>query len=171
MQDFMAELKAMPIWFHWHWEQDKNGRQTKVPHAARGGATGTSEQWAHTWVTYDEALSLKEEQHASGLGFKVPSGYFFLDADHYGFEDPFIQLLLERFNSYTERSVSGGGIHIYGKCDVGKLPFVTDKNGKPKLDGAFYVKNPGNRLELYIYGKVKKLILDHVKLSESSKAS
>ena len=83
MQDFMAELKAMPIWFHWHWEQDKNGRQTKVPHAARGGATGTSEQWAHTWVTYDEALSLKEEQHASGLGFKVPSGYFFLDADHY----------------------------------------------------------------------------------------
>ena len=52
MQDFMAELKAMPIWFHWHWEQDKNGRQTKVPHAARGGATGTSEQWAHTWVTY-----------------------------------------------------------------------------------------------------------------------
>ena len=150
MQDFMAELKAMPIWFHWHWEQDKNGRQTKVPHAARGGATGTSEQWAHTWVTYDEALSLQEEHHASGLGFKVPNGYFFLDADHYGFEDPFIQLLLERFNSYTERSVSGGGIHIYGKCDVGKLPIVTDKNGKQKLDGAFYVKNPGNRLELYI---------------------
>ena len=150
MQDFMAELKAMPIWFHWHWEQDKNGRQTKVPHAARGGATGTSEQWAHTWVTYDEALSLQEEHHASGLGFKVPNGYFFLDADHYGFEDPFIQLLLDRFNSYTERSVSGGGIHIYGKCDVGKLPIVTDKNGKQKLDGAFYVKNPGNRLELYI---------------------
>ena len=150
MQDFMSELKAMPIWFHWHWEQDKNGRQTKVPHAAKGGATGTSEQWSHTWVTYDEALSLQEERHASGLGFKVPNGYFFLDADHYGFEDSFIQLLLERFNSYTERSVSGGGIHIYGKCDVGKLPIVTDKNGKQKLDGAFYVKNPGNRLELYI---------------------
>lgn len=29
MQDFMVELKAMPIWFHWHWEQDKNGRQAK----------------------------------------------------------------------------------------------------------------------------------------------
>lgn len=150
MQDFMAELKAMPIWFHWHWEQDKNGRQTKVPHAARGGATGTSENWSHTWVTYEEALALKDEQHASGLGFKVPSGYFFLDADHYGLDDPFMQVLLERFNSYTERSVSGGGIHIYGKCDVGKLPIVTDKNGKQKLDGAFYVKNPGNRLELYI---------------------
>ena len=152
MQDFMAELKSMPIWFHWHWEQDKSGRQTKVPHAAKGGATGTSDDWSHTWVAYEEALSLKEEQHASGLGFKVPDGYFFLDADHYELEDPFMKLLLERFDSYTERSVSGGGIHIYGKCDRAKLPFVTDKKGKEKLDGAFYVKNPGNRLELYIGG-------------------
>ena len=152
MQDFMAELKSMPIWFHWHWEQDKSGRQTKVPHAAKGGATGTSDDWSHTWVAYEEALSLKEGQHASGLGFKVPDGYFFLDADHYELEDPFMKLLLERFDSYTERSVSGGGIHIYGKCDRAKLPFVTDKKGKEKLDGAFYVKNPGNRLELYIGG-------------------
>ena len=104
MQDFMAELKSMPIWFHWHWEQDKSGRQTKVPHAAKGGATGTSDDWSHTWVAYEEALSLKEEQHASGLGFKVPDGYFFLDADHYELEDPFMKLLLERFDSYTERS-------------------------------------------------------------------
>ena len=57
MQDFMAELKSMPIWFHWHWEQDKSGRQTKVPHAAKGGATGTSDDWSHTWVAYEEALS------------------------------------------------------------------------------------------------------------------
>lgn len=139
MQDFMVELKAMPIWFHWHWEQDKNGRQTKVPHAARGGATGASENWSHTWVTYEVALALKDEQHASGLGFKVPDGYFFLDADHYRLDDPFMQLLLERFNSYTERSVSGGGIHIYGKCDRTQLPCITAKDDKKKLDPIYYI--------------------------------
>ena len=156
MQNFMAELKAMPIWFHWHWKQDKNGRQTKVPHASKGGATGTSENWSHTWVTYDEAVATVDAQHASGVGFKVPDGYFFFDADHYDIEDPFIQMLFERFNSYAERSVSGSGIHIYGKCDRAKLPFFTDKNGKQKLDGAFYIKNPNNRLELYIGGLTER---------------
>ena len=151
MKDPMKELKEMQIWFHWHWVQDKNGRQTKVPHAAKGGATGTSAKWAHTWVTYDEAVSTVGAMRAAGIGFKVPEGYFFLDADHYELEDPFIKMLLERYGSYTERSVSGGGIHIYGKCELAKLPVVA-KDGKQKLDGAYYIKNPNNRLELYIGG-------------------
>ena len=90
--------------------------------------------------------------HATGVGFVIPEGYFFLDADHYSLDDPFIQLLLERFNSYTERSVSGGGIHIYGMCDINQLPITTDKDGKKKVDSAYYVKNPNNSLELYIGG-------------------
>lgn len=152
MQDYMAELKTMPIWFHWHWEQDKNGRKTKVPRAASGGATGTSEKWSHTWVTYGEALALKDECRASGLGFKVPEGYFFLDADHYDLEYSFIKMLLSRFDSYAERSVSGGGIHIYGKCDSTQLPYITTRSGKKKLSSDYYTKNPSNRLELYIGG-------------------
>ena len=129
MKDPMKELKEMQIWFHWHWVQDKNGRQTKVPHAAKGGATGTSAKWAHTWVTYDEAVATVGAMRAAGVGFKVPEGYFFLDADHYELDDPFIKMLLERYGSYTERSVSGGGIHIYGKCELAKLP-VVEKDGK-----------------------------------------
>ena len=152
MEDFMAELKRQPIWFLWQWKSSKTGKQTKVPLSAHGGPTGTSAEWAHTWVTYDEAVAAVETQHAAGIGFKVPEGYFFFDADDYALDDPFIQTILERFNSYTERSVSGGGIHIYGKCDFSQLPIVTDKDGKPKLDKAYYSKNPHNRLELYVGG-------------------
>ena len=152
MEDFMAELKRQPIWFLWQWKSSKTGKQTKVPISAHGGPTGTSAEWAHTWVTYNEAVAAVETQHAAGIGFKVPEGYFFFDADDYALDDPFIQTILERFNSYTERSVSGGGIHIYGKCDFSQLPIVTDKDGKPKLDKAFYSKNPHNRLELYVGG-------------------
>lgn len=76
----------------------------------------------------------------------------FLDIDHRPLTDPFVQMLLERFNSYTERSVSGKGIHIYGKCDFEKLPTYADKNGNPRLDKAYYMKNPNNHLELYVGG-------------------
>ena len=150
MNNFMKELKEMKIWFLWQWKSGKNGKPTKVPISANGTSTGTSSEWSHTWVTYDEAVSSVETQHAAGVGFKIPDGYFFLDADHYSLEDPFIQLLLDRFNSYTERSVSGGGLHIYGKCDVAKLPIIYDTDGKAKLDRAYYTKNPNNNLELYI---------------------
>ena len=152
MDNFMKELKEMKIWFLWQWKSGKNGKPTKVPISANGTSTGTSMEWSHTWVTYNEAVGAVETQHAAGVGFKVPDGYFFLDADHYSLEDPFILLLLDRFNSYTERSVSGGGLHIYGKCDISKLPIIYDADGKAKLDRTYYTKNPNNNLELYIGG-------------------
>lgn len=152
MSDFMADLKQQRIWFPWVWKPTKSGKPSKKPIAATGGPTGTSDEWSHTWVTYDEAVAAAESLHAAGVGFKIPEGYFFLDADHYSLDDPFIRLLLERFNSYTERSVSGGGLHIYGKCDLSQLPITTDKDGRKKVYGAYYVKNPNNNLELYIGG-------------------
>lgn len=152
MQDFMTELKEQCIWFHWIWDKDKDGRLTKVPKASAGGPTGTSPDWSHTWATFAEAEATLSARKADGLAFKIPDGYFFLDADDYSLDDPFIQMLLNRFNSYTERSVSGGGIHIYGKCDPTKIPFETDKKGRKRLDGAYYVKHPTNHLELYIGG-------------------
>jgi len=147
----IQELMVMKIWFLWRKEMDGN-RINKIPFAAGGGATGTNEKYRHTWVTYDEALISLKKQSAAGLGFVIPKGYFFLDIDHRPITDPFVQILLERFNSYTERSISGNGIHIYGKCDFEKLPTYVDKNGNPRLDKAYYMKNPNNHLELYVGG-------------------
>ena len=75
-----------------------------------------------------------------------------MDIDHKELTDPFVQLMLERFNSYSEYSVSGGGIHIYGKCNIDRLPTYLDKDGKLRLDKAFYMKNPHNGTELYCGG-------------------
>lgn len=144
----MDELKTQKIWFCWNYETRK-GKKTKVPVSAYGTATGTSAEYAHSWVTYDEAAAAAKEHGYSGVGFKIPEGYFFLDIDHKDVTDPYVQLLLERFDSYTERSVSGDGIHIYGKCDASRLPTYTDKDGKLRLDKAYYTKNPNNDTELY----------------------
>ncbi len=152
IDEFMQELKEKRIWFLWRRETDKNGKLTKVPFAISGGPTGTDEKWGYTWGTYTEALAVTEKHHAAGIGFKIPEGYFFLDIDHKDLLDPLSQTLLSRFGSYSEWSVSGNGIHIYGKCDFSKLPTYIDDKGKTRLDRQYYQKNSNADLELYVGG-------------------
>ena len=117
-----------------------------------GTTTGTNAPYAHTWVTCDEATRAAKEHGDDGIGFKIPEGYFFLDIDDKDLSDPFVQTLMERFDSYTEYSVSGGGVHIYGKCDISRIPTYVDEEGKLRLDKAYYMKNPHNKTELYCGG-------------------
>ena len=147
----MEELKQQRIWIDWQYETRK-GNRTKVPYSAYGTATGTTQDYAHTWVTYDEAVKAAKEHGYDGVGFIIPEGYFFLDIDDKDLNHPFVRMMLDRFNSYTERSVSGGGIHIYGRCDISRIPTFINKKGELKLDGAFYQKNPNNDTELYMGG-------------------
>ena len=153
MVNAMQELMDMKIWMLWRWATDQNGKPTKKPFAAGGGPTGTDDKWSHTWVTYNEAVKAKEHNSvAAGVGFKIPKGYYFIDIDHKALSDPLVQTILARHDSYAEYSVSGTGIHQYGKCDFTKIPTYIDKDGKLKLDRQFYMKNPHNDLELYIGG-------------------
>lgn len=173
-EDFLRELKERHIWLIWVWEFKEDGKKTKVPRSADNcGATGTDNKWSHSWVTYNEAIAAKEKFDAAGVGFVIPKGYFFLDIDHYALTDLFVQILLERFSSYAEHSVSGGGIHIYGKCDFEKLPTFKDKNGNRRLDKAYYMKNPKNHLELNIGGLTNRFAVftSDVVLDESLKES
>ena len=142
----MKELKERKIWFCWNLVK-QNGKITKKPISAYGTVTGTNEKYAHTWVTYNEAVKAAKEKGYKGVGFVIPEGYFFLDVDNRTIDNPFVQMMLERFNSYAELSQSGKGIHIYGKCDILKIPIADGK-----VDKKYYVKNPNNNLELYIGG-------------------
>lgn len=101
------ELKQRKIWLLWNYMPGKNGKITKVPFSAHGGATGTDEKYQDTWATYDEAYAAMQKCGASGLGFKVPEDVYFLDIDHREMSDPLLQKLINRHNSYTEYSPSG----------------------------------------------------------------
>lgn len=142
----MDTLKQMRQWLCWN-AREKDGRTTKVPCAPDGGATGTNTRYSHTWVTCDEAMAAMQLHGHTGVGFVIPEGCFFLDVDHRDTDDPLVQKLLQRFGSYTERSFSGNGMHIYGHCDMSRLPI---RDGR--LDRCYYTKNPRNGLELYIGG-------------------
>jgi P4 family phage/plasmid primase-like protien len=147
----MDGLKAMKIWFLWNYTPGKNGKITKVPFSVYGGKTGTTEDYEDTWATYEEAVAAKEKSGVSGIGFKIPEEFYFLDIDHRDLNDSFVQELLNRHQTYAEKSPSGNGIHILGTCDAAKLPIVYDERKEHmKLAGEYYQKNPNNHIELYI---------------------
>ena len=83
------ELKDKNLWFLWSAKPGKNGKVTKVPFAANGGATGTDDAHKGTWVSFDDAESARNQFQASGLGLKIPKGFFLLDIDHKDISDPF----------------------------------------------------------------------------------
>lgn len=147
----MQNLKLMRIWSPC-WVKAGGDQVKKIPFAASGGATGTNKKYQHTWVTYGEAVAAAKKAGAAGVGFVVPEGYFFLDIDDATMDDPRVQTMLSRFDSYAEYSVSGKGVHVYGKVELHKLPIFTDESGKRRLDRQFYMKNPHNGMELYIGG-------------------
>ncbi len=147
----LDELKAMKVWICWNFVE-KGGRRTKVPISASGTATGTNEKYRHTWVTFDEAKAAATQRLFSGVGFAIPKGWFFLDIDHRDMEDDFVKIMLSRFDSYAEKSVSGEGLHIYGKCDFSLIPTERTDDGKLRLNPRYYLKNPHNGMELYMGG-------------------
>lgn len=149
MQKTMNNLKAMPIWLLW--QKKKRGEKiAKVPLAPDGKSCGTNDTYRKSWVTYTEAVEAQEKQYADGVGFVIPKGMFFLDIDHRDLNEPMVQEILSLCNSYSEFSVSGTGIHIYGLCDVNHLPtWVDPKDGTRKLAKEYYTHHPDNGLELY----------------------
>ncbi len=146
----LDELKAQKIWFLWNYIPGKNGKKTKVPMSVSGGVTGTWDNFRNTWADYDTAIRSKEKLSAASTGFKVPDNMYFLDIDGRAFDDSFVQLLLERHDTYAETSPCGNGIHILGTCDNYQLAFTIDE-GKDRITVSreFYQKNPNNHIELY----------------------
>lgn len=145
------ELKAQKIWICWNYAM-QNGNRTKKPCAADGGITGSNHAFRASWVTFEEAQCAAEASSYGGVGFIIPKGMYFLDIDHRDEADAMVQLQIRRHDTYAEKSVSGNGIHIYGCCDYDRIPKTKDKDGKEKLDPKFYVKNPHNKMELYVGG-------------------
>lgn len=143
MQKTIEELKKMPVWLLWR-KQRRDGGVAKIPYAASGRVSGTNDANKDAWVTYDAAIQAVPKHKADGVGFVIPKGVFFLDIDHRDLDDPEVQEILSLYNSYSEFSVSGEGIHIYGLCDVSQLP-----TSDGKLSKDYYTHHPDNGLELY----------------------
>jgi putative DNA primase/helicase len=108
------ELQHFPQWVLWKWTR-VNGKWTKPPYQVNGRKASHSN--LATWTTYANACA--HEDGYDGLGFVLtPADPFaVLDLDHCrdplsGDVKPWAQKVIDRFDTYTEASPTGTGVHI-----------------------------------------------------------
>jgi len=113
-----SELKAMPNWTVWKWVKEK-GKRRKVPYQIDGVKKARSND-PSTWTSFDLAYSAFTEAEGAfdGICWMMPlkpGKHIFIDIDRCikdGIMEAWAQEVVKGFNSYTEISQSGNGIHI-----------------------------------------------------------
>jgi predicted P-loop ATPase len=157
----MEELKKLPVWICWKYEERGNGDKTKVPYNPRTNGKAQSNN-PDTWTTFDFANS--KIANYDGVGFMFSDKHFGdlslcgIDFDNKK-NNPNLDkqdLTVKNFmNTYAEITPSGKGKHYIFLCDMSKIPKeIIKENGKEKskLDSNFYSKNPYNGFEIYFAG-------------------
>jgi putative DNA primase/helicase len=119
-ESISEELTVRPQWVVWRAVGDK---PDKVPYSARTGHRASSTDLL-TWSTFQEALETYESGEYAGVGFVFSSAdpYTGIDLDNCVDENGEIALwaleIVRYFDSYTELSATGSGLHIIVRGDV-----------------------------------------------------
>ena len=115
------QLKARPQWVVW---KAVGQKPDKVPYSARTGRMASSTDLL-TWGTFEEALKAYENGEYAGLGFVFSTGDPYTGIDLDGCVDPatgevaaWAMEIVGHFDSYTERSASGTGLHVIVKGEI-----------------------------------------------------
>jgi putative DNA primase/helicase len=120
VESIPEELRARPQWVVWKSVGDK---PDKVPYSARTGRRASSTELL-TWSTFEEALEAYENRDYAGLGFVFSSAdpYTGIDLDDCVDENGEIAGwalgIVRYFDSYTELSATGSGLHIIVRGNV-----------------------------------------------------
>lgn len=137
------ELRKLKQWVNW--------TGSKVPLHPRTLNSASSTDPA-TWGTFKRALANVEQGRADGIGFMFTEDdpYVGIDLDkcrdpETGVLEEWAEQIVQRFNSYTEVSISGTGVHI---CVRG----VLSGKGRNTPRGEMYDRNryftfTGNRVD------------------------
>ena len=123
-----ADLAALAQWVCW----GAPGKARKCPYNPRTGYPAKAGQ-PDTWADLATATAAVNAGHYEGVGFEFNGGGIVgVDFDHCiqgGKLDAWAAAWVERFNSYTEVSPSGTGLHILCR---GKLPGEAVKKPRGK---------------------------------------
>lgn len=116
---FPSELRSLKQWLVWRLEPNPTGKKPrKVPYYVNGARrTGTqgSDNDRAALATYDDACAVADQYNGLGFAFLPGDGLVGIDLD--GITDDAeraarAQRIIDAFQSYTEHSPSGNGVHI-----------------------------------------------------------
>lgn len=124
-----AELASKKQWLVWKANKrvrtDGTVKVDKVPYGAKKGEKGGIER-PDLWVDFQTAYTtflFNGDYSGIGFAFTRSDPFFAVDLDNCfevdGTLKPYAELVVNTLKTYTERSVSGKGLHIIGK---GHLP-------------------------------------------------
>ena len=124
VENIPEELKAVNQWVPWKKAKRENGKIAKIPVNPKTGRNASVSN-PSTWGSFDVALKYYSDNSSmAGIGFVFDEEDPFVGIDIDNCLDPDslaltkeAEILLSRFNSYTEISPSGTGLHIILKAD------------------------------------------------------
>jgi len=128
-------LKRLDQWVVWSYRL-VDGKFKKPPLNPRT-MTDARTNDPDTWSDFEHALAVYEDGKSDGIGvvMRAGSGIVGIDLDHAiddaGNVEPNALRIVKMFNSYTELSPSGSGLHIFALAD---LP-VAKRSGPVELYG------------------------------------
>lgn len=137
------ELKARRQWVIWKSVIGEGGKVTKPPYNPNNPAYMARIDDPATWGSYEDAVRVFTNNPSiiSGIGFVFTGDdeFFGCDIDdeakvapeHLPARRDFVAQLLKNFDTYTETSPSGQGLHIIGK---GRLPFPGRKDSRVQVE-------------------------------------
>jgi hypothetical protein len=130
--------------------ETRDGKPTKVPYQARRPLERAAVNDPATWCAFMDAYDAVADGKVDGAGFVLGNGITGIDLDHCrdpktGAIDKWARTIIRRFDSYTEESQSGTGVHIIVR---GVLPPGGRKKGGLELyDERHYFVVTGRHLE------------------------
>lgn len=145
--DFLKEKEKWIVWK----QVTKNGEPTKIPFNPHTGKGASTTEPKH-WTDFKTAYKYYNASDCDGLGFVFSNedNIVGVDLDHCRdkkkgiLEEPFDQIVKD-FDSYTEVSPSGTGLHIIVK---GEIPGDATRNGNYEIyENKRYFTFTGEKLE------------------------
>lgn len=114
------ETRAYPSFVVWKLNQLANGKTTKIPYQVRTGQKASVVDPTH-WSSFEEAFAAVHNYDGIGFVFSENDPFTGIDLDDtHGDADALErqEALFQQFNSYSEISPSGAGLHIIVKGHV-----------------------------------------------------
>lgn len=106
------DLQERAQWVCWTLEE-RGGKPTKIPRTTTGALASVTSPT--TWSSFDNAVQAVIDEGFNGIGFVFTEDDPFVGIDVDGLVDT---ELMEWFDSYTETTQSGNGIHIILRGDL-----------------------------------------------------
>jgi len=142
------DFRALRQWVCWQ-EETRDGKLTKVPYSVHGGKADATAP--ATWTTFDNAIAYTQEHDLAGIGFVFTAEDSFSGIDLDGCVDletgeleTWAADVVRAFDSYTELSPSGTGLHILAR---GKLPRCGKRGTVEMYDRNRYFTVTGKHLD------------------------